>query len=108
MTIPWSLVLSKPPERHCLSFETGDLGLHSRCEDGAGSVTAKLSELVFQMLLRFRGYVPDLLLMLEDGDELSGDGHLPTIGQSDDGVRRTLLPPFRYQKYSHRRVVAIF
>lgn len=42
-------------------------------------VPTKPAELVFEMLLRLRGDVADLLLGLESGNEISGVGHVPTI-----------------------------
>jgi hypothetical protein len=36
------------------------------------------------MLFSLRGDVPDPLVGLEIGDELSSDGHLPTMRQPED------------------------
>jgi hypothetical protein len=71
--------LSKPPKRRGLSFETADLGLDSSRQHIVGGFAAQLSELVFKMLLRLGGDMPDFLLTLEVGDELSGCAHPPTI-----------------------------
>jgi hypothetical protein len=73
--------LSKLTERRSLYFETVNLSLDSPHQHRFGSVSTKFSEFVFEMLLGLRGDIPDLLLALEVGDELSGCAHPPTIGE---------------------------
>src|ERR1035438_7907954 len=70
---------TEPPERRRLSFETVDLSLHRRRQHWARSIPSKPAELVFQVLFGLRGDVPDLLLTLEIGDEVSGDSHIQTM-----------------------------
>lgn len=81
--------LAEPPERRRLPFEAVDLSVHGRREAGAGGVgTTELPELVFQMLLGLRGYVPDPLFLLQSGDEISGHRHIVTVGDSASNVIR--------------------
>jgi hypothetical protein len=65
---PPQQVLSKPSKRHSLPFQTVDLSLDSRFQHRVRSVSTKLSELLFEMLLGRRGDIPVLLLALEIGD----------------------------------------
>ena len=72
---PSQQVLSHPAKRRGLPFQSVDLSLDSRCQHRVGSVSTKLSELMFEMLLGRRGDIPVLLLALEVGDGLSGSAH---------------------------------
>jgi hypothetical protein len=73
--------LSHPAKRCRLSFKTVNLSPNCPRQDRFRSVSTKFSEFVFEMLLGLRGDIPELLLTLEVGDELSGCAHPPTIGE---------------------------
>ena len=78
---PPQKVNAEPPQRHRLPFQPFDFRLHRRRQRWGRSFSAELSELVLQTLFGFIGDVPDPLLGLEVGDELSGKGHRPIIGE---------------------------
>jgi hypothetical protein len=63
-----------------------DFSFHRIRQHWARNVPAKSTELVLEVSLGLLGDIPDLLFGLEICDEVSGDGHLPTIGQSDRGA----------------------
>jgi hypothetical protein len=61
-------------------FPASQFRLYGSRQRWARSIPAEPAEFVFQVLFGLIGDIPDLLFGLEIGDELSGDGHLPTIG----------------------------
>src|SRR5579859_4702080 len=70
--------LTELPESRSLTLKPFDFRSDCLRERWAGGNSAQPAELVFQMLFGLRGHVPDDLLGLESGDEISGDGHRPT------------------------------
>ena len=56
-----------------------------------GSVSTKFSEFVLEMLFGLRGDIPDPLLALEVGDELSGCAHPPTIWEMAASARTSVV-----------------